>query len=219
MSFTRRGILAGAAASVLMTGVAVRAADEKAAAVAPAAKGAVTEEQLGQLIQAIGLKPEKQEQRYDFAFAANLEEQKWELSMSAVLSQDGQSVWIMAWLDECPKSAADVPRTALLRLLAENDKLGSGKFFAYIPNNRRFVLQRVVPNEDMTSAKFKLMLQDLGTTVVETYSTWSVAGWSAPASTPGAGEAAPPPTASTANSAAATKSAANESKFQAPIKK
>ena len=81
--------------------------------------------------------------------------------MSAVLSQDGTSIWLMAWLDECPKAAAEVPRTALLRLLAENDKLGGGKFFAYIPSNRRFVLQQVVPNEHMTAAKFKVILQDL----------------------------------------------------------
>jgi hypothetical protein len=190
--------------------------------------GGVNEEQLGQLISAIGLKPEKQQQRYDFAFTATLDETKWELSMSSVLSQDGQSIWVMAWLDECPKSANDVPRTALLRLLAENDKLGSGKFFAYIPNNRRFVLQRVIPNQDMNSAKFKLVLQDLGTTVVETYPTWSVAGWNAAGSPPNpaasTAEAAAPAgdvatQAKAAPASAPTRAAANESKFQAPVKK
>ena len=38
--------------------------------------------------------------------------------MSAVLSQNGQSIWLMAWLDELPRSSAEVPRAALLRLLA-----------------------------------------------------------------------------------------------------
>ncbi|MBX3443567.1 MAG: hypothetical protein KF774_14265 [Planctomyces sp.] len=220
MAFTRRGVLAGAAAGLL--GATTLKAQE---ATAPA-PGAINEDQLGELLQAIGLKPDKQQQRYDFAFAATLDEQKWELSMSAVLSQDAQSVWVMAWLDECPKAAADVPRTALLRLLAENDKLGSGKFFAYIPNNRRFVLQRVVANEDMTSAKFKMILQDLGTTVVETYPTWSVAGWNAtaaPAAGATADAAAPANAAGPANpaspSANATRAAANDSKFQAPVKK
>ena len=52
----------------------------------------------------------------------------------------------MAWLDELPRSASDVPRVALLRLLADNDKMGGGKFFTYVPGIRRFVLQRVIPN-------------------------------------------------------------------------
>jgi hypothetical protein len=216
MALTRRGILAGAATGLLAAPLSVRAAETAGAA------SRLTEDQLGELIRALTLKPDKQQQRYDFAFTAVLEgDQKWELSMSAVLSQDAESIWIMAWLDECPKSAADVPRTALLRLLAENDKLGSGKFFAYIPSNRRFVLQRVVPNEDMTSAKFKLILQDLGTTVVETHPTWAVAGWSQTAPPSGPGGEAMEATASDAArpAAAATKSATNDSKFQTPIKK
>jgi hypothetical protein len=226
MAVSRRGILAGAAAGLFLGGVSIQAADEApaAAAVKPL-KGAVNEAQLGELIQALGITPEKQQQRYDFAFVTTLDEQKWEFSMSAVLSQDTQSIWLMAWLDPCPTSAADVPRTALLRLLAENDKMGNGKFFAYIPSNRRFVLQRTVVNEDMTSAKFKNILQDLGTTVVETHPTWSVAGWSASASPSGEGAAAAAPTASAApapkgpTAASATKAAANDPKFQTPVKK
>ena len=82
--------------------------------------GHVTEEQLGQLITSLGLKPNKVQQRYDFAFTAKLEEDEWQLSMSSVLSQDGEWLWVMAWLDDLPTTSAEVPRTALLRLLAEN---------------------------------------------------------------------------------------------------
>src|SRR6476619_931287 len=127
MQLSRRGLLAGAAGGVLLTGAAARASEP--------APGALNEKSLGELLESLTLKPDKQQQRYDFAFLAPFDDQKWELSMSAVLSQDGTSIWIMAWLDECPKAAAEVPRTALLRLLAENDKLGGGKFFAYIPSN------------------------------------------------------------------------------------
>ena len=139
------------------------------------------EKQLGETIEALGIKTTKQQQRYDFAFEAPLEDEKWQLSLSAVLSQDGDAVWVMAWLDELPKDAAQVPRTALLRLLAINDELGNGKFFAYVPKSRRFVLQRIIPNENLTSAQFREVLQDLGTSVVETYEVWSVAKWNAPA--------------------------------------
>ncbi len=209
MRFSRRGLLATAAGGVLISSQAVIAAD--------AAPGALTEKSLGELLESIGLKPDKQQQRYDFAFLAPFDDQKWELSMSAVLSQDGTSIWLMAWLDECPKASAEVPKTALLRLLAENDKLGGGKFFAYIPSNRRFVLQRVVPNENMTTAKFKSVLQDLGSTVVETFPTWSVAGWNqTPAGTqPGLdGQTATRP-----SPAAATTTATNETKFASPVVK
>jgi len=162
----------------------------------PLLPGGINEEGLGQVIAALGLKPEKQLQRFDFAFKAEMEGQEWTLSMSAVLSQDEQALWLMAWLDELPKSSEAVPRAALLRLLAENDTLGDGKMFAYIPNNRRFVMQRSVPNADMTSAKFRDLLQDLGASVVETYGTWSTASWSqtapAAANTAAAGQPATP---------------------------
>lgn len=147
------------------------------AAKLPLLPGGVDEEGLGQMVNALGLKPEKQLQRYDFAFRAEMEGTEWTLSMSAVLSQDQQALWLMAWLDPLPKSSEEVPRAALLRLLAENDSLGDGKMFAYIPNNRRFVMQRAVANQQMTSARFRDLLQDLGASVVESHGTWSTAEW------------------------------------------
>jgi hypothetical protein len=184
----RRWILLG-----LLAGLTCGLSEESLAQAQVAAQpkpGQLSEDQLGQALAALTLTPKKSAQRYDFAFGAKMDAEEWKLSMSAVLSQDGEWIWFMAWLDELPSSAADVPRTALLRLLAENDKLGNGKFFAYIPSNRRFVLQVAVPNQDMTSAKLKEVLQDLGTTVVETYPQWSVANWKQAAAT----EAAAAPT-------------------------
>ena len=142
--------------------------------------GQVTEPQLGTMLQAIGLRPEKTEKRYDFKFPAIYKGEKWDLSMSTVLSRNERSIWVMAWLDKIPNSAADVPRTALLRLLAANDSLGKGKFFTYIPSNKRFVLQRTVPNAQMTTDSYRAILQDLGMSVIETYPAWSVANWKRP---------------------------------------
>jgi hypothetical protein len=98
------------------------------------------------------------------------------MTMSAVLSTDEESIWIMAWLNELPKSAADVPRTALLRLLAENDKMGKA-FFAYMPSTKRFILERVVDNENITTESFKNDMLDLARFVIETQPVWSVAEW------------------------------------------
>ena len=154
MDLSRRGFFAaGAAAAAAPT--LVSAAD------APKA-GQLSTDTLGTLLSAMGLKPEKVDQRFDFTFRSVVNKEEWDLSMTAVMSGDNSSLWIMAWLDELPKSAADVPRTALLRLLAANDRLGNGKFFAYVATNRRFVLQRVLPNENISTRRVAEALKDQG---------------------------------------------------------
>ncbi|MCA9076745.1 MAG: twin-arginine translocation signal domain-containing protein [Planctomycetaceae bacterium] len=197
--------LAGAAVTATVATTASAADDETG----------ITNEQLEQLITSLGLKPNQNEQRFDFGFKAALNEEEWELSMSAVLSQDGNTVWVMAWLDELPKSSAEVPRTALLRLLAANDQMGNGKFFAYIAANRRFVLQRVVETKNLDKDEFKVTLQDLGATVVETYDQWAVVNWS--------GDKSATPAASNDSKAGTgqsrTQSAGNESKFSEPVRR
>jgi hypothetical protein len=175
---SRRTVLGAAAAAFAVP--ALVAAQQAAPA---AVKGKLTDDSLGTMLKAMGLEAKLSEKRYDFAFKSTIADQDWELSMSAVLSQDHSSLWVMAWLDELPKSAADVPRTALLRLLSENDKMGKGKFFAYIASNRRFVLQRVVPNENLNTSAVRATLDDLGATVVHTHAFWSTGNWSS-ATTP-----------------------------------
>ena len=177
MQWNRRSVIGAAVMAAVPVTAVMAATDDKAN---PAVKGKLTDQSLGTLLQAMGLETKVQEKRYDFAFKATIDDQEWELSMSSVLSQDGSSVWVMAWLDELPKSAADVPRTALLRLLSDNDKLGKGKFFTYIAANRRFVLQRVIPNENMTAERFRAVLDDLGESVVATHPHWRVANWTSP---------------------------------------
>ena len=177
MSLSRRDVLLGGltAGSVLGAGALAQAQSKTTVE-------KLTEETLGNLLGAMGLKPTKSESRYDFRFRSAYEGEEWNLTMSTVLSKDESSLWVMAWLDTLPRSAADVPRTALLRLLSENDRLGNGKFFAYITTNRRFVLQRVVDNEDMNTAKFAGILKDLGQSVAVTEPIWTVENWKAAAS-------------------------------------
>ncbi len=175
---SRRNLLAagltvmGAAAGAR----AVQAADE---VVKPAPlKGALTLESLGKVLKACGVKGTLREKAYDFTYTEkDGVGEEWGLSMSAVMSNDEQTVWIMAWLDELPQSSADVPRTALLRLLADNDMVGNGIFFAYVKSNRRFILQRVIRNENLSATTFKADLDELGYAVMNTYSHWSVKNW------------------------------------------
>jgi hypothetical protein len=172
----------------------------------------LTIESLGTMLKAMNLDAKKTESRYDFAFTAKQGED-WTLSMSVVLSTDEKSVWIMAWLDERPQSATDVPRTALLRLLSDNDKMGNGMFFAYVESNHRFVLQRVIRNDNISSKSFKADLLELGATVVNMYPHWAVANWkqlgnstkdatSEDGKSNGSRPAAPPPSRTTAKESA-----------------
>ena len=182
----------------------------------------MTDGELESLIGSLGLEAERNESRFDFEFLATMGEDQWKLSMSSILSQDGQTVWLMAWLDELPKSAAEVPRTSLLRLLAENDKMGNGKFFAYIAGSRRFVLQRIVSTNGLNAESLKLALQDLGSTVVQTHPQWSVANW-VPAAPAAPIARVPQPVEQPRRTAeaiqSASQSAINESKFELPVRK
>lgn len=206
---SRRAVMGAALAAVSAPAVlGVAQAQEK--------KGQLTDESLGSLLKAAGIEAKLNEKRYDFVFKSTVDDEDWNLSMSVVLSADGTSLWMMAWLDELPKSAADVPRTALLRLLSDNDKLGKGKFFAWIPANRRFVLQRVISNEGMNAKAMDEALRDLGSTVVQTYPHWSVANWSAPSNEPAAATTAAgaPVRGSSPKSGAAPKQAVNDAALQ-----
>ena len=169
-----------------------------------AAPNALSEEALGKTIEALGLKPQKVETRYDFRFKTKFEGEEWDLTMSAVLSNNGETLWVMAWLDELPTSSEDVPKVALLRLLARNDEIGNGKFFAYIPANRRFVLQKVLPNQNITPRVLGTTLKDLGASVRAEYPMWAVSSWKN-------GDA--PATAGAPSSAQPTQSAINDPKY------
>ncbi|NOX52846.1 MAG: hypothetical protein GXP27_00095 [Planctomycetes bacterium] len=132
---------------------------------------------LGQLLRTAGLTPQPVDNRYDFSFQSTYDGAAWNLTMTAVLSGDGEWVWLMAWLDELPRDPSEVPRTALLRLLALNDQMGAGKFFAFIPSSRRFVLQKVISSRGLDGKGLRAALTDLGATVARTYDQWAVAKW------------------------------------------
>ncbi len=183
MDLSRRGFFAAGAAAAVAPGLASAAEPTKA--------GQLNTETLGTLLSAMGLKPEKVDQRFDFVFRSVVDKEEWDLSMTAVMSGDNSSLWVMAWLDELPKSAANVPRTALLRLLAANDRLGNGKFFAYVSTNRRFVLQRVLPNENISTRRVAEALKDLGASVVDTHPYWETANWSTGSSSSNVASGAP----------------------------
>lgn len=160
---------------------------EKARREKPAAKGQLSLEALGTLLEAMGLKPAKYESSYNFTFPFKAEAE-WNMTMTATMSTDEMGIWITAYLSELPQTAADVPRTALLKLLAQNDELGDGIFFAYIPKVRKIVLERMIPNEGLTSASFKESIRELATRVTETQPLWTVSEWKQSPASGGSGK-------------------------------
>jgi len=139
--------------------------------------GSVDPASLGRMLGTLGLKPTAAGTRFDFEFQTTEGDQEWGFAMSAVISQDSETIWLMAWLEEMPKQASKVPAAALLRMLAENDRLGNGKFFAYDRQNRRFLMQRVIPNERITPAVLRRVIDDMAKGVIGSHVTWSVARW------------------------------------------
>jgi hypothetical protein len=184
-NISRRHLLSTSLAAVGGTLAASALAADKAKdkEKAPVKSGQLTLEGLGNLLAALGLKTTREKSQYNFTFPAKLDVE-WNMTMSAVLSTDEQSIWIMAWLNELPKAASDVPRTALLRLLAENDKMGKA-FFAYLPSTRRFVLERVIDNAEITTATFKEDMLDLARLVIDTQPVWTVSEWKSSGASPG----------------------------------
>jgi hypothetical protein len=141
-----------------------------------AGKGQLSLDALGTLLEAMGLKPTKFESSYNFTFPFKADTE-WNMTMTATMSTDEKGIWITAYLADMPQTAADVPRTALLKLLAQNDELGDGIFFAYIPKVRKIVLERMIGNEGITSASFKESIRELATRVTETQALWTVSEW------------------------------------------
>jgi hypothetical protein len=186
-NISRRQLLSTGLAAVGGTLAAGALAADKAKekAKAPANSGQLTLDGLGNLLASLGLKATREKTQFNFTFPAKLDVE-WNMTMSAVLSTDEETIWLMAWLNELPKSASDVPRTALLRLLAENDKMGKA-FFAYIPSTRRFVLERVIDNQDITPTTFKEDMLDLARLVIDTQSAWTVSEWKSSTASPGDG--------------------------------
>jgi hypothetical protein len=150
--------------------------ETKAVEEAPIPKGGVSIDDIEAMLQKMSIKPTRVQSRLDFVFSLKKPDE-WNLSMTTVLSTDNKTLWICAWLDELPKSAADVPRSALLRLLADNDKLGNGQFFSYDAVTKRFLLQRTMKNENIDAKTLKASLVELGETVINTYPHWNTKLW------------------------------------------
>ncbi len=133
-------------------------------------------EQLGDMLEKMGLEPYHAQVRYDFQFRAELDGQEIELSLSAMLRDEGSRVYVIAWLDPLP--AGVIPGSPLLEMLSRNEEMGQGLQFAYSKQTGRFLLSKTIPNKDITAELLTTVFQDVSLSVTENWSTWSTSNWS-----------------------------------------
>ncbi len=131
---------------------------------------------LGQTLRAAGFEPTKASLRYDFRFSHQYDGQPWQFTMSAVLSQDGETLWLLAWLGTVPEDTQAVNAQQLLQLLALNDKIAPRRFFAYLPTYKRLVLEQPISlqNRRLDGKTLRQYVIDFGKVVASTYPHWSL---------------------------------------------
>ncbi len=131
--------------------------------------------QLGAMISQMGLEPYRIQSRYDFQYRAKLDGQEIELSLSAVLREDDSLIRVRAWLDPLP--AGTIPGGPLLDMLSRNEEMNRGLRFAYSKQTGRFLLEKTVPNKEITPELLATIFQDVSLSVTENWSVWSTSSW------------------------------------------
>ena len=131
--------------------------------------------QLGAMISQMGLEPYPVQSRYDFQYRAELDGQEIELSLSAVLREDDSLIRVSAWLDPLP--AGTIPGGPLLDMLSRNEEMKRGLRFAYSKQTGRFLLEKTVPNNEITPEILAAIFQDVSLSVTENWSIWSTSSW------------------------------------------
>ena len=132
-------------------------------------------QQLGAMIREMGLEPYLVQSRYDFQYLTEVNGQEIELSLSAVLRENNSVVHVKAWLDPLP--AGIVPGEPLLEMLARNEEMHRGLRFAYSRQMGRFLLEKTVPNRDVTPQVLTRIFDDVSQGVTENWSVWSTSNW------------------------------------------
>jgi len=131
--------------------------------------------QLGAMISQMGLEPYRVQSRYDFQYRAKLDGQEIELSLSAVLRENDSLIRVSAWLDPLP--AGIIPGTPLLDMLSRNEEMKRGLRFAYSKQTGRFLLEKTVPNKEITPELLATIFQDVSHSVTENWPVWSTSSW------------------------------------------
>ena len=90
--------------------------------------GVIDSEGLGRMLRSVGVKPRAAGSRYDFEFHSKQGGQEWDFAMSAVISQNGGTIWVMAWREEMLQHAQTVSDARTL--LADERQVGEASTFS-----------------------------------------------------------------------------------------
>ena len=132
-------------------------------------------QQLGALLSKMSLDPEHFQRRYDVLYIAKIEEQEMELSLSVLLEKGDALVRVQAWLDPLP--AGNISALPLLEMLSQNAEMNRGLRFAYSKQTGRFLLEKTIPNQNVTPELLTSVFQDVSSHVAANWGTWSTSQW------------------------------------------
>lgn len=149
---------------------------EGGTAVTGAAGQVLTPESLGTLLREdMGLDASPFENRHDFLYKADLQNQELELFFSVALSTDQKQLRVRAWLDPLPEGM--ISEEPLLKLLNRNAELTAGLHYAYSREGRRFLIEAVLKNDQMTAEKLKTALNEVSMEVATSWGLWATSEW------------------------------------------
>jgi hypothetical protein len=160
-------LLAWALAGVAALGLAgTTRADAPPKTDAPPAKAdkpaaaPLTDESLGQMLQAMGYdyKPSQSSDGKTTIYRLNFDQDGWSWHLDVALSSDKENLWISTPL--VTLADENVPPAALLRLLEENENIGPTTIY-FDKNNKQIGLELALLNHGgITPAVFRARLND-----------------------------------------------------------
>ncbi|HCS50296.1 MAG TPA: hypothetical protein DIW81_01680 [Planctomycetaceae bacterium] len=140
-----------------------------------AANTQLTMNDLGRLIQELQLTPKLVGSQYDVVYQAEMNDQEIEVFFSLKLTNDHSKVRIRAWLDPLPES--EISEKHLLELLAAGSELESCFHFGYNKDVKRFLLEAIVPNQNLTSKDLDTTMLQVSEEVSNTWLLWATSEW------------------------------------------
>jgi len=140
--------------------------------------GAVTSENLGKMLRAMGYGPQALSEE---VFQLTITRDNWKVHTLVSLSPDRARIWLECKFPPIPDPQG-APAAAWLRLLEENERIGPAHF-VFNKDDQRVHLFRALDNVEVTPVRLREELEGFDRTVRKTQSIWRSENFQPAAST------------------------------------
>jgi hypothetical protein len=107
-------------------------------------------------------------------YYVKLKRDTWEFEVSVALSSDNTELWLTCGVVDLPPTDK-VPAEVLEKMLAKSDELGPTHFG--MKKSRRVYLNCPIENKDVTPARLRAALDQLGDDIKGTEDLWNMKKW------------------------------------------